>query len=66
MARYPFIKLNTVPVTSTEVGVLLKLQSQTNVNSGAIRVTYFPGSGLVKVYTKNNVASSWVQRGSSR
>ncbi len=56
------VTLTTIPSNGTEMGLVLKSQSNTGVNPGLIEVLYKPVNKEVQVWTFQS-AQSWVQRG---
>jgi hypothetical protein len=59
-----FVKLGTVDPAASEIGLVLKSQSNSGFTAGLIDVVYIPASNVVEVWTYAS-SQNWVKRGTS-
>ena len=59
-----FVKLGTIDPAASEIGFVLKAQSNNGFSAGLIDVVYIPASNVVEVWTYAS-SQNWVKRGTS-
>src|ERR1051325_7738771 len=60
-----FVTLVSIDPNATEIGLVLKAQSNSGINPGEIEVLYKPSGNYVQVWTYSNNSDGWKQRGTN-
>jgi hypothetical protein len=60
-----FLTLTSIDPNASEIGLVLKSQSNAGFGQGMLDVLYTPGSQVVQVWTYDNNGEGWRQRGTN-
>ena len=60
-----FVTLSTIDPNATEIGLILKAQSNSGVGAGLMEVLYKPSGNYAQVWTYRNTSEGWKQRGTN-
>jgi len=59
-----FVTLSNIDLTATEIGLILKAQSNSSIGPGLIDIIYSPTENYVQVWSYLESSGTWVQHGS--